>query len=135
MRWSDIPRDPTPKLLRQFAAIGALIFGFAGIRSLATGPPTAAGVVAAAVAVGFAVVGWARPKLLGPIFVGWSMLAFPIGFVVSQIILAAIFFGLFVPLGFAMRLSGRDPLALAADAPRRRPRVRRPDPKRYLKPY
>jgi len=35
-----------------------------------------------------------------------------IGFVVSQVLLTIIFFTVFVPIGFALRLTGKDPLYL-----------------------
>ena len=44
------------------------------------------------------------------IYVGWMVLAFPIGWTVSQVMLALMFFGLFTPIGLVFRLIGRDPL-------------------------
>ena len=41
------------------------------------------------------------------------VLAFPIGWTVSQVILLAMFYGLFVPIGLVFRLIGRDPLQRA----------------------
>ena len=38
------------------------------------------------------------------------VLAFPIGWTVSQVMLALMFFGLFTPIGLVFRLIGRDPL-------------------------
>jgi hypothetical protein len=38
------------------------------------------------------------------------MLAFPIGFVVSHVVLAVLFFGVLTPVGLILRLLGRDPL-------------------------
>ena len=38
------------------------------------------------------------------------VLAFPIGWTMSQIILTTMFFGLFTPIGFAFQLLGRDTL-------------------------
>lgn len=35
-----------------------------------------------------------------------------IGFVISQVLLTLIFFGIFTPLGFILRLTGKDPLYL-----------------------
>jgi hypothetical protein len=39
------------------------------------------------------------------------VLAFPIGWTVSRLVLAAVFYGLFTPIGLVFRLMGRDPLA------------------------
>jgi hypothetical protein len=46
------------------------------------------------------------------VFVGLLTITYPIGFVISTIVLAFMFYGVFTPLGVAMRLSGRDPLRL-----------------------
>ena len=55
-------------------------------------------------------IGLARPDWLRPIYVGWMVLAFPIGWTVSQLILGVIFCGVFTPIGLVFRLMGRDPL-------------------------
>jgi hypothetical protein len=44
------------------------------------------------------------------IYVGWMVLAFPIGWTISQIMLAVMFIGLFAPIGLIFWLVGRDPL-------------------------
>ena len=48
------------------------------------------------------------------------VLAFPIGWTVSQVILLLMFYGLFTPIGLVFRLIGRDPLHRAR---RRRRRI------------
>ena len=53
------------------------------------------------------------PRLLRPIYVAWMVLAFPIGWTISQLILAVMFYGLFTPIGLVFRLIGRDPLLRA----------------------
>ena len=50
------------------------------------------------------------------IYVGWMILAFPIGWTISQVILVVMFFGLFTPIGLIFRLLGRDPLHRARRA-------------------
>ena len=47
------------------------------------------------------------------------VLAFPIGWTVSQVMLAMMFFGLFTPIGLVFRLIGRDPLHRARPPGRR----------------
>ena len=55
-------------------------------------------------------VGIIWPRAMRPIYVGWMVLAFPIGWTISQVILALMFYGLFTPIGLIFRLIGRDPL-------------------------
>ena len=55
------------------------------------------------------------PKANLPLFVGLSILAFPIGFVLSYVILGFLFYGVITPIGMIMRVFGRDPLLRSFD--------------------
>jgi hypothetical protein len=107
MQWSDIPRHPSRRMLRQFGGLLAVIsLGLAVWR----GSHDAAWLPLAAVSAGAAAMTLARPEALRLVFVGWLMVAFPIGWVVGRLALALIFFGLFTPAGLILRLVGLDPL-------------------------
>jgi hypothetical protein len=62
------------------------------------------------VAVG--VVGAIAPAAIRWIYTGWMIAVFPIGWVVSRVILAALYFIVFTPVAFVFRLIGRDALRL-----------------------
>jgi hypothetical protein len=68
------------------------------------------GIILAVLAVTIGPLGLIRPTWIRFIYVGWMVLAFPIGWTISQIILAMMFFGLFMPIGFLFRLFKRDTL-------------------------
>jgi hypothetical protein len=113
MQWSDIQFSPSAKTLRQFAGLWLACFGGLAlwegfIRGHAT---TAAVFFTLALAVGPLGLVW--PSVVRPIYVAWMVLAFPIGWAVSQLTLALLFYGLFTPIGLVFRLIGRDPLHLA----------------------
>jgi len=110
MRWSDVTTAPTDRKLREFAAIAAIVLAaLAGWQMAARdGLFLAAGYVAAAAIVGL--IGLARPRWLAPLFSLWMIIAFPLAWLVSLLVLAAIFYGLITPLGLLFRLLGRDPL-------------------------
>jgi hypothetical protein len=116
MRWSDIPRHPTTGTLRGFAAIW--LVWFAGLGAAAwfvrDDRTTALGLWALALGVG--PLGLAAPSLVRPVFVGAMVVTFPIGWVVSHLLLGAVFYGLFAPLGLLFRLIGRDALGLRRSA-------------------
>ena len=57
-------------------------------------------------------LGLIRPQTLRPIFVGWMIVAFPIGWTISLIMLAFVYYMVFLPVGLMSRLAGRDPLGL-----------------------
>jgi hypothetical protein len=78
----------------------------------------------AILAVTIGLVGLTRPQWVRLIYVGWMVLAFPIGWTISQIILAVMFFGLFAPIALVFRLLGRDSLY----------RTRRPDRESFWAP-
>ena len=44
------------------------------------------------------------------ILVGWMVLVFPIGWIISHLILGLLYFGLFTPMAAWFRWRGRDPL-------------------------
>lgn len=50
------------------------------------------------------------PKANLPIYVGLTLVAFPIGFVLSYVIMATLFYVVIAPVGFALRLVGKDPM-------------------------
>ncbi len=64
----------------------------------------------AAVAALSVVIGLLAPSWLRPVYLVFVVLAFPIGWVVSHVLLAVVFYGVFTPIGLVMRLLGRDPL-------------------------
>jgi hypothetical protein len=137
MHWSEIQFRPSDKTLRQFAGICIVFFGGIGAyQGYFHGRTTGPLVLEILAAVG--VLGTVWPRLIRPIYVGWMVAAFPIGWVVSHVILAVIFYGLFTPLAAFFRLMGRDALHR-----RRRPdldsyfvaKTTPADPASYLRQY
>lgn len=57
------------------------------------------------------VLGSVAPRLLGPVHRGWMAVARVLGRVNTTLFLGLVFFLVLTPLGFALRLSGRDELA------------------------
>jgi hypothetical protein len=104
--------NPTRRELRQFAGIWLPLFCVvvaAVLWKVGIAGTTAGFVAAAGLATG--VAGWLRPGLFRPIFVAWMAAAYPIGWVVSHLVLAILYFGVLTPIGLALRLLGRDPMA------------------------
>ncbi len=111
MQWSDIPRDPPQRTLRQFAGLWLLFLGtLAAWQAWARDNHTGATILALlALVVG--VPGLLRPSLVRPVFVGAMIATFPLGWLVSKIILAVVYYAVFTPVALVFRLSGRDLLA------------------------
>ena len=105
--------NPSEKQLRQFA--GIWFPAFCGLVGYSIGHKTGhwseveiGWVLAGVVSVG----GLVLPALIRPIFVGLILLTFPIGWVVSHLLLGLIFYGVVTPIGLILRISGHDPLQL-----------------------
>ncbi len=62
-----------------------------------------------------AVLSFAWPVAVKPIFVGLILVAAPIGMVVGELAMLLIFLGIFLPIGLIFRLMGRDALRLTVD--------------------
>ena len=138
MRWSDIQFDPPRRTLRQFAWLWLAFFGGMALWQALVKAHIALGLTLAALALIVGSLGVARPETVRFIYVGWMVLAFPIGWTVSQIMLALMFFGLFTPLGLVFRLIGRDPLQRARRSDRKsywQPKPTPTDLKRYFKQF
>lgn len=110
-----INRNPTAKQLNQFGLIWLGFLTFFGVMAwFKFGSPTVAkGLWIAAVVV--PVIGWLVPAFMRLVFLGMSYAAWPIGFVVSHVILALVYYLVITPIGLAMRLFGYDPMTRRSD--------------------
>jgi hypothetical protein len=137
MRWSDIPFNPTVRTLRQFAVLWVIFFAAMALwQWFRHDHRVLAGALAALTLVGF--WGCLRPGDLRPIFVGWMVLVFPIGWTVSLLALATLFFVAFTPISLLFRLTGRDFLRLRRDSAAEtywEPMKLTTDPKSYLNQF
>ena len=108
INWRPANRD-----LRLFAVLQAL---FLGIVAFFVFPRAG---VAALMLFGFSavmgVVGLAAPQAIRWFYLGWMIVVFPVGWVVTHVVMAAVFYLLITPIGLAMRLFGYDPLRRKLD--------------------
>ncbi len=116
MAMIEIDRNPSQKTLRWGGLLMLLFFGLIGgvvflkTRNLTT-PAVLWGVGAVLSALYYAV-----PGLRRPLYLGWMYAALPIGWVISHLVLAVVYYLVLTPIGLVMRLFGWDPMN------------RRPDP-------
>jgi hypothetical protein len=104
----QITRNPSPRVLRQFGWIWMAFVAFFGAVAWFKfhNAPLARWIWVAAIVV--PLLGWAVPSFMRVVFLGMSYLAWPIGFVVSHVVLAAVYFLVLTPIGLLMRLFGYD---------------------------
>src|SRR6185436_11479266 len=104
----DSPFNPTPRMLRQFGGIWIAFFGaMAAWQNFHHGRHGVA-LVLGVLAVTVGPLGIAVPRLIRPVFVGWMTLVYPIGWVVSRLVLGVLFYGLFTPVALLLRAIARD---------------------------
>ena len=112
MQWSEVTKAPPPKMLRQFAGLSLVVFGGLAAWRLWHGQTGVVTNVLAIFAVLVGVTGLIAPALVRPIYTGWMIVAFPIGWTVSKIALGLMFFLVFLPVALVFRITGRDALRL-----------------------
>jgi len=111
MTWSDLPTNPSQKVLRQFSAAWLVFFLAVGARQYFRRGHHEVGIILGVIAILIGGLGLVKPVAVRRLFVACTVLAFPIGWVISQIMLALMFYGLVTPIAFIFKVQGRDLLA------------------------
>ena len=94
-----INHHPTRRQLATFGACWLLFFGCIGIAMLRRGDSWTTAVMVGAIAVVVPAIGWVLPRFMRLVYVGMAYLTFPIGFVVSHLILGVVYYFVVVPTG------------------------------------
>ena len=120
----EINLRPDASTLRQFGLIAIAGFGFVAAiahfevliftAGLGAAKPYVVGVFGG-LAVYSGVFGLIFPKAVLPVYLGLTVVSYPIGFVLSYLIMGTLFFGLITPVGIIMKIIGRDPLERKLD--------------------
>lgn len=135
----EINRNPSRRELRQFAGIWfPAMMAFIGWLFLRKADSLSIAIAVWTVGVVVSLVGWFVPTFMRWVFVGWMYAAFPIGWTVSHVLLAAIFYLVLTPISLVARVCGRDRLRLKWDRSARSywvPHAAVTDPKRYFRQF
>jgi hypothetical protein len=136
MNFKDLNLNPNDRELRVFSVIwlvgfslfGALVWWRGG-----TWAPVLWGVALVGCALGLV-----APRAMKPVYVGWMVAAFPIGWTISLVLLALVYYVIFTGFGLVFKVLGRDPLGRSFDraartywVPRRQPEAM----ERYFKQF
>lgn len=135
----EINWQPESRLLKQFGRIWFPLFYLVvgGIARWKYGSPQV-GWWIWGIGAALSLISLAIPQILRWIFVGMSVVTFPIGWVVSHLLLGLIFYGIVTPIGLLLRLFGRDPLQRKFDPQAKTywvPHEPTTDARRYFRQY
>lgn len=144
----DIDLSPDRRKLRPFGFVALVAFGLLGGLVLWRGglfgidfggAARTVAYVLFGVGVASALCSLVRPELNRGLYVAIFLLTFPIGFVLSYVILGFVFFLVISPVGIFFRIVGRDRLRLRRGRAEETYWVRRPAepgrPARYFRQY
>ncbi len=113
----QIDWNPRRKVLRNFGLIGLVAFGAFGalahwqvypFRGLSDGTAETTSYVLWALAVYCGLCAAAAPIAVKPVYLLLTVITFPIGFVISYIVMAIMFYLVITPVGLIFKIIGRD---------------------------
>ena len=107
----NLPLHPPPRVLRQFAAGWLVLFLALALRQALAHGNAAAGWTLGVLA-GLGLLGLAKPAAVRWLFIGATVAAFPIGWLITQLMLAILFYLVLTPVAVVFRWRGRDELRL-----------------------
>jgi hypothetical protein len=134
----EIPRDPPPRHLRLFGALLPPFVALAGWLCLRRADSPTAAYVVWTVGGALWLVYAAVPRTRRPIWVGWMTAVFPIGWVVSHVVVIAFYYFVLTPIAVLLRLFGHDALRRRRASARDTywvERGRRDGTRRYFRQY
>ena len=134
----DLNLNPSKKDLRIFslatlvflAIVGWIVWRKTGSAAAAAGIATVGAVVA--------LLGFSIPRAIRPVFIALMVINYPIGWVVTHIVMAVIFYLVVTPLAVIMKLSGRDPMERRFEPSAKtywKPRPTETDSSRYFRQF
>jgi hypothetical protein len=131
----DLQLNPSKRTLRQFAGGWLVVFAVASIRQFDHGHKTIGATLVVIGLVGLAGLIW--PPLIKHLFIGASIATFPIGWLVSQLMLGVMFYIILTPIALIFRWRKRDLLQLRRNnrSSYWKSRDDSPPPERYLKQF
>lgn len=134
----EINWNPDRKELRVFSVLWLLFFCLvAGLIYARTGSGVAAGTIGGAALLAD-LLGLCFPRFMRLMYVGWMLAVFPIGWVVSHVAIAVVYYLVLTPIGLVMHLSGRDALGRVWDRSAEsywQPHEDPDDPERYFRQF
>jgi len=106
----QVNKNPSRRQLNQFGFIWLAFFALFGVVAFIKSNNLGVARWLWVAAVVVPAIGWLAPSFMRIVFLGMSYLAWPIGFVVSHVVLATVYYLVLTPIGLLARLFGYDPM-------------------------
>ena len=103
-------REPTSSELKVFGLLLGPFFGLIGMLVLWRAWSWTIAAILWSIAILSATVYYCVPAIRRPTYMLWMAVMYPIGWVVSNALLAVVYYGWITPVGLMMRLCGYDPM-------------------------
>src|SRR5689334_296814 len=111
----DLDLHPDVRKVRQFGFVLSIFLCLCAVKAFLQSQPTAAWTLSGLAAAG-GLCALAKPQLLRPVYLVLTLVTFPIGWTISRLIVALLYYGLMTPVACILRLAGRDRLRLRRPA-------------------
>ncbi len=103
-------REPTPRELEIFGSLLALFFGLIGALVLWRASSWTVAIACWTIALLTAIVYYSVPSVKRPTYMVWMAVVYPIGWTITHLLLALVYYGWITPVGLLMRLCRYDPM-------------------------
>ena len=105
--------EPKTKDLRDFSLIWSAIFFVVGLYPLVAGEEIRP--IPLAISALFLIIAFTSPSILTGFYKVWLKFGDFMGGIISRVILSVLFFGMFTPISFVLKLAGKDLLKKKLD--------------------
>jgi hypothetical protein len=134
----SIPWRPSRRDLRIFASLQLVFFAVIAVSVCRRYDACGFAVFLVSVSTLIAILGLVRPPMIRWVYVGWMLAVYPIGWVVSNVVIAVAYFGVVTPIGWLLRMRGYDPMQRRFDPQATsywQPRPEPPERERYFRQF
>ena len=134
----DLNLNPSKRELRVFSLAAFVFLTIVSWLVWRKSGSATAPTVLVALGVVIAVLGLTLPRAVRPVFIALMVINYPIGWVVTHLVVAVIFYLVVTPLAVIMKLAGRDPMERRMDrsaATYWKPRPTETDSSRYFRQF
>lgn len=106
----EINRNPSRTELYWFGLVPVMFFGLVGEIALRRTHSVRFAAILWIVSAVLTAIYFVVPAVRRPVYVGWMYLTYPFGWILSHLLILALFYLVITPIGLLMRLFSRDPL-------------------------